>query len=139
MRIRGKTRGAANSAPVEFFQRNDNKDTNRLSRSTSAVVVRVQRTTVRNFLQCERGTLRGFAKVEFPSGMIIHGIAIHADGRLFWATPPYQSWRSRHDGEARWSPVIGFASNEDCERWSAQVIEAMRQKYPNVVSEGAND
>src|SRR5215472_15355563 len=83
-----------------------------------------------------KGTLLGFAMVEFPSGLIIGEIAVQRDHETVWASPPARprlrdgsSEPMRDDrGKLIWnSDLIRFASQEARRRWSDQVIDAVRR------------
>ena len=39
-----------------------------------------------------RGSLRGFLRIEFPSGLIVNDVAIHAHSGKAWASPPGVPW-----------------------------------------------
>ncbi len=86
-----------------------------------------------------RNSLLGFAKVEFPSGLVINDVTILKGERGPWASPPSKPMVSRDgtvlkgdDGKIRYVPMIEFASKETRTRWSDSVIEAMRAAHPDV-------
>ena len=86
-------------------------------------------------------TLRGFARVRFPSGLILDEISVHtAPSGKAWAIPPARpqldaEGRALRDerGKVKYSPLIGFADLETRGRWSAQIIEALRQSHPRAL------
>lgn len=87
-----------------------------------------------------RGSLLGFAKVEFPSGLIITDVTILSGERGPWASPPSKPMVGRDGavlkddkGKVRYSPIIEFATKEIRNRWSDSIIAAMRDAYPEVV------
>jgi hypothetical protein len=95
---------------------------------------------VETFNEVRRNTLRGFAKIVLPSGMILIDVAIHVQADAAWAMPPSKAMLDRNgdtmrDGpKVRYAPVIAFRSKELRDRFSAQVIEALRQSHPEALS-----
>jgi hypothetical protein len=89
-----------------------------------------------------KNTLRGFAKVQFPSGVIIAEVGIHVAGSRAWASPPSRPWVKDNAvmldeaGKPRWQPLIEFTTHGVRSSWSRQVIAAVREEYPEVF-EGA--
>ena len=87
-----------------------------------------------------KGSLLGFAKVEFPSGLIISDVTVLSSGLGPWASPPSTPMIGR-DGavmkddkaKVRYSAVIEFTSKEVRDRWSVAVIEAVRLAHPDVL------
>ncbi len=86
-----------------------------------------------------RNSLLGFAKVEFPYGLVINDVTILKGERGPWASPPSKPMVSRDgavlkgdDGKLRYVAMIEFASKEIRTRWSSSVIEAMRAAHPDV-------
>ena len=92
------------------------------------------------FNEVRRHTLRGFAKIILPSGMIMIDVAIHVQGNSAWAAPPSKPMLDRNGdtmrdgGKVRYAPVIAFRSKELRDRFSAQVIEALRRSRPEALS-----
>jgi DNA-binding cell septation regulator SpoVG len=89
----------------------------------------------------QRNTLRGFAKVEFGSGLIISDVTILKGDRGPWASPPSKPMVGRdgtvmkdQDGKVRYTPIIEFSSREIRDKWSDSIIEAMRATHPEVLS-----
>jgi hypothetical protein len=89
-----------------------------------------------------KNTLRGFAKVQFLSGVIIAEIGIHVAGSRAWASPPSRPWVQDNAvvlgeaGKPRWQPLIEFATDGVRSSWSRQVLAAVREGHPEVF-EGA--
>lgn len=87
-----------------------------------------------------RNTLRGFAKLEFPSGMVISDVVILQSERGPWASPPSKPMISRDGsamkddaGKIRYVPVIEFVDRATRERWSDAVITALRESHPEAL------
>lgn len=86
-----------------------------------------------------RNSLLGFAKVEFPSGLIVSDVTILTGERGPWASPPSKPMINRDgvvlkddNGKIKYTPIIEFTSKEIRNRWSDAVIDAMRAAHPEV-------
>jgi hypothetical protein len=88
-------------------------------------------------------TLRGFARVILPSGMILHDVGIFVDGGRAWATPSSKAMLDkdgvalRDDAKIRYSPVVTFVSKELRAKFSDAVIEAMRIAHPDALTDAS--
>jgi hypothetical protein len=87
----------------------------------------------------KKNSLLGFAKAEFPSGMVICDVTILTGERGPWASPPGKPMLDREGaalkdatGKLRYSPIIEFTSKSIRIRWSDAVISAMREAHPEV-------
>lgn len=96
--------------------------------------------TVTNWTPRTAGALLGFCDAEMPSGLILHEVAIMRgkDGG-FWATPPSKAMLDRDgrvmtdaNGRRRYVPTVSFATKAARARFSAVVIEALRQSHPEI-------
>jgi DNA-binding cell septation regulator SpoVG len=89
-----------------------------------------------------RNSLLGFAKVELPSGMVIADVTVLNGERGPWASPPSKPMIDR-DGVAlrdekqkiRYQPIIEFTSKNIRDRFSDQVIAALKLAHPGVFAE----
>jgi hypothetical protein len=87
-----------------------------------------------------RNSLLGFAKVELPSGMVIADVTVLISERGPWASPPSKPMIDR-DGivlrdekhKIRYQPIIEFTSKNVRDRFSDQVIHALRQQHPDAL------
>jgi hypothetical protein len=93
--------------------------------------------TVSEFKPIAAGALRGFCDVHLPSGMVLHRCGIFTKDGKAWASPPSKQVIGRDgtvqktaDGKTRYEPTVSFADRATQERWSAQVIEAVRAAHP---------
>jgi hypothetical protein len=96
--------------------------------------------------QERRNTLRGFATIEFPSGLILAEIAVHQSARSCWAQPPSRPWvkdgalvPGERPGKFKWQPLISFATPEIRDAWSHQVIAAVRSAHPDALDPETSD
>jgi hypothetical protein len=86
-----------------------------------------------------KGTLIGFAKVQFPTGLIVSEIAIHVAGSRIWASPPSRPWPKNNAvvvdeaGKPRYSAVIDFVTHGVRSSWSRQVLAALRDEHPDLL------
>jgi hypothetical protein len=94
------------------------------------------RVRVQEFRTLRRNSLRGFATVQFASGMTIAEIAIHQLGSGVWAAPPGRpiirdgAVLRADDGKVRYAPIVTFMNHGTRSSWSRQVITAVREVYP---------
>ena len=96
---------------------------------------------IEEFRAVTRNTLRGFARVRLPSGMVIHDVAIHLkDGRA-WASPPGRPMIGRdgtqmrdRDGKVQFAPVITFSDRVTHDRFSDAVLAALRSSRPEALT-----
>ncbi|SIQ46336.1 MULTISPECIES: hypothetical protein [Acidiphilium] len=100
--------------------------------------------TITEWKPLRRNSLRGFATVTLPSGMILHEILIHNTPDGPWAAPPSKPMIGRDGvamkdaaGKARYSPIISFADKATRERWSSAIIAALLASYPDALAGGA--
>jgi hypothetical protein len=98
-------------------------------------------TSILAFKPLTKNTLRGFASVRFPSGLVMHEVGIHTSNGKAWAAPPARpivgkDGRQLVDdaGKPRWQVLVEFASKELRDAWSTQIIAAMNLQYPEVLS-----
>jgi hypothetical protein len=96
---------------------------------------------IEEFVSVVRHTLRGFARVRTPSGLVFHDVAIHEKDGKCWASPASKPQLSREgvqlkdaDGKALWTPVVSFANRELRKRFSDSVIAAVRVAHMEVLS-----
>jgi hypothetical protein len=88
----------------------------------------------------QKGALRGFAKVQLPSGMIVSDVTVLTSDRGPWASPPSKPMVGRDGtvmrddaGKTKYSPIIEFASRERRDQFSAAVIAALTDAYPDAM------
>jgi hypothetical protein len=88
-----------------------------------------------------KDTLRGFAKFEIPSGMVLIYVAIMAGTGTGapWASPSSKPVLNRNgaamkdeNGKYRYAPCVEFSSKEARVRFQHAVIKAMRLAHPVV-------
>jgi hypothetical protein len=96
---------------------------------------------IEEFVAVARNTLRGFARVRLPSGMVLHDVAVHQKGARAWASPAAKPMIGRDgavmrdaDGKVQYAPVVSFASRERRDRFSSQVVEALHASPPEALA-----
>ena len=94
-----------------------------------------------DFTPVVKNTLLGFAKVRTPSGIVFHDVAIHRQGDAAWASPASKPMLNRDGqhmkdvaGKSQWTPIISFTSKELRDKFSAEVIDAVRVSHPDVMA-----
>lgn len=100
----------------------------------------MQSVKILSWREMRRNSLLGFAKVEFPSGLIVSDVTILTSDRGAWASPPSKPMINKEgvalkddNGKIKYSPIIEFASKEIRNRWSDAVIAAMRVAHPEAL------
>jgi hypothetical protein len=93
-----------------------------------------------------KNTLRGFASVQFDSGIIIREIGVHISGSRAWASPPSRPWvrdnaliLEETTGKPKWQLLIEFCNHGARARWSRQVLAALRDVHPEVLAGTGQD
>lgn len=95
---------------------------------------------IEEFRPMTRNSLRGFARVRMPSGVVFHDVAIYAKGDEAWASPPSKpaigrdATQIKRGGKPVWQPVVSFASKEVRDRFSEAVIGALRVAHPGALA-----
>jgi hypothetical protein len=91
-----------------------------------------------------KNTLLGFCRVRLPSGMVLHDVAVHMKNGRRWASPSSKPRLGRDglqlrdpDGKSLWTPIVSFETKAIGDRFSAQVIEALRREFPNALPDPA--
>jgi hypothetical protein len=86
-----------------------------------------------------RNSLRGFARLELPSGLQIDDVAVHESHGRAWASLPARPMigvDGRHitrDGKAVYVALLRWRSHDLADRFSAAVIELIRTAHPSTL------
>lgn len=92
-----------------------------------------------------KGTLRGFLRCRFESGMILDEIAVHVggdDGRA-WCSPPARpmigadgtALRDPRTGKIKYCGLITFSTAHVRHSWQEQILRALELKHPEVLAD----
>jgi hypothetical protein len=109
--------------------------------STSPAEIR-HGVVVEEFMVLRENRPRGFVRVRLPSGMILSDVAIHAGSdNKAWAAPPSKPMIDREghvlrdpEGKVRYVSIIAFATKEYRGRFSALVVDAVRETHPEALT-----
>jgi hypothetical protein len=88
----------------------------------------------------ESGSLKGFADIQFPSGLQIAGICVHVAGSRAWASPPGRLWIEHGElardesGKPRYAQFIRFANHGVRARWPDAVLAAVNEHDPAILA-----
>jgi hypothetical protein len=80
-----------------------------------------------NFKPFRKRSLRGYADLELPSGLILRGCALHENGNGDqWVALPSRSYTSL-DGSTKYAPVVEFAESatQARKKFQQQALEAI--------------
>lgn len=79
--------------------------------------------------------------ISLPSGLILHGCLVMTGERGPWVALPSKPRIGRdgtqmttEGGKRVYDPCVSFADRDRRERFSAQVIDALRLAYPNALA-----
>src|SRR6516164_8580831 len=98
---------------------------------------------IEEFRHISKGSLRGFCRARFPSGLILDEIGIHlaAENGHAWAMPPGRVMIDKDgvalrdkDGKVRYAGLITFSTSLIRNQWSDLVVAAVRAKYPDALT-----
>jgi hypothetical protein len=88
-------------------------------------------------------TLRGFATVELPIGLVIEGCSVHVSNGRAWAALPARPMLDsagaaiRDDrGKIKYAPVLAWRDRNLGDRWSDAVIELVQVHHPGALDDG---
>ena len=83
-------------------------------------------------------SLRGFADVRLPSGLIVRECPVHLSGGRRWATLPAKSQidrdgQLRHDGRGKiaYTALFEWATSDLRDGFSARVVEIVLEQHPD--------
>jgi hypothetical protein len=84
------------------------------------------------------GTIRGFADIELPSGMIVNGCKlIRGPQGKYWIAPPAIRQVDSDgnplldaNGKPKWSPIVEFCDRAAADRFRDLGLEALRRQHP---------
>lgn len=95
---------------------------------------------VESFTPIAKNSLVGFATVKAPSGLIFHDVSVHRQGDAMWALPASKPMIDRDGtqlkdatGKLRWVPIVSFKDKQTRDRWSRDVVEALKAQRPEVL------
>ena len=90
-----------------------------------------------------KNTLRGFASVELPNGLVIRDITVHDKDGKRWAGLPSKPVLdsdgrhvSNHAGHKQYSALLGWRDRDLSNRFSAAVVELVRSEHPGDLDGG---
>jgi hypothetical protein len=105
-----------------------------------------RQTKLINWRPHRKGTLLGFVIVELPIGLQIADITIHRKDGRFWVSMPARPLFDTSgrpltgiDGKQKYSAFLSWRDRDLSDRFSARVVELLRQKYPQALDESGHD
>jgi hypothetical protein len=95
---------------------------------------------IEEFVVVTKNTLRGFARVRLPSGLVLHDVAIHQRDGTAWASPASKPMLNRdgqqmkdQNGKLMWLPIISFTSREVRDRLDTAILDALHHSHPEAL------
>jgi hypothetical protein len=96
---------------------------------------------IEEFRPVLKNSLRGFCRVRLPSGLVVREVGLHALAGRAWASPPARPMTTKtgtilldDHGKTRWQPLVGFVSKTIRDKWSEQVVGAVREAFPDALT-----
>jgi hypothetical protein len=90
-----------------------------------------------------KNSLRGFADVELPSGLVIHEIPVLVSHGKCWASLPSKPVLDRAEqhvvepnGKKQYVPILRWRSREIADAFSVKICELVRQAHPHALDGG---
>jgi hypothetical protein len=95
---------------------------------------------ISNWKSRDSGTLRGFFSASLPSGLDLHELMLHRRDGSWWLSFPSKPMLGTDGaalrderGKVRYSaPLVSFASRQARDRFTEQMLAALRQAQPEV-------
>jgi hypothetical protein len=104
------------------------------------VTVKPPAITISDWKPRESGTLRGFFTAHLPSGLTLNELMLHERNGSWWLSFPSKpklgadgaALRDERGKVSYGAPLIEFSSRQAKDRFTAAVLEALRQAQPQV-------
>jgi hypothetical protein len=87
-----------------------------------------------------RRSLRGFARIEMPSGLRVDDVGVHVSGGRAWASLPARPMLGadggalrEEAGKIRYAPVLSWRDRATAYRWSDAVVALVRAAHPEAL------
>ena len=109
------------------------------STTAAAAPTLARRMTLVEFKPVRKGALRGFCTIRLPSGLTIADVTICESHGRTWASLPSKPILDRdgrhveQDGKKRYQPILQWSDRETADRWSAAVVDLVRQHHPDAL------
>ena len=95
---------------------------------------------IRDFRQIKKNSLRGFATIELPIGLVIKDVTINNTQGRVWAglpsKPQMENGAHKADPKTRkpaYAKILEWRSRDLSDGFSDAVIAAMRDRYPDAL------
>lgn len=95
------------------------------------------------FKPLTKGALRGFATVQLSIGLTIEDCPVLTTGGRVWAALPgkpvldREGRQAKPDGKPQYAAILKWRDRELADRWSAAVVELVRERHPELFDERA--
>jgi len=95
------------------------------------------------FKPIARGALRGFATVRLPNGLVITDVTVCVSHGKTWASLPSKPVLDRdgrhveEGGKKKYASILSWSDRDTADRWSAAVVDLVRQYHPDAIDDGS--
>jgi hypothetical protein len=92
----------------------------------------------------QKNTLRGFATVELPIGLVITDISVHTKNGKSWASFPAKIQIDKDgqprtaDGKIQYAKILEWRNRDLSDRFSDAVIQSVLAEYPDALDDGTS-
>jgi hypothetical protein len=98
--------------------------------------------TLEAFKPVIKGSLRGFATVKLPSGLLVADVVVCCSHGKSWASLPSKPMLDRDgrqvevEGKKKYLPILSWSDRATADRWSDAVVMLVRQAHPGALDDG---
>ena len=95
---------------------------------------------LREFRALSKNSLRGFATVELPSGLVIKDISMHTSNGKSWASLPAKPHIAKDgspvmkDGKAQYLSILQWKNRDLADGFSAALVGLVTAEHPNALN-----
>lgn len=89
-----------------------------------------------------KNTLRGFATVELPIGLVISDITVHTKNGKSWASFPAKAQIDKDgqirvaDGKIQYVKILEWSNRDLSDRFSNALVQAVLAEHPDALNDG---
>jgi hypothetical protein len=88
-----------------------------------------------------KNTLRGFASIALPNGLVIRDVSVHSKGGKHWASLPSKpmldsagSVLRDEAGKIKYAAILQWGDRTTANKFSAAVVQALLARFPDALT-----